>query len=244
MSDGKRILIIDDDPVITLMLKSNLEKSGYQVVTAADGLAGLAKYLSKNPDLIILDILMPKMDGYTFVQEFKKIGSVHTTPIIVLTSVEDMQDVFAIEGINDYVVKPFNTENFMKKIGKHLSVLRKLILIVDDAAEVTSLIEAILEDRGYIVRTAANGIDGLSIAKKETPDLVILDVMMPKLDGYRVCRMLKYDQRYKNIPVVMLSAKTEEEDKALAREVGVNFYLSKPFSGGALLHTMKEFLWD
>lgn len=241
---SKKILVIDDDPVLTTMLKSNFEKNGYQAVTAADGLEGLAKFASEKPDLIILDILMPKMDGYTFVQEFKRIGSVQTTPIIVLTAVDDMQDVFAIEGINDYIVKPFKTEDLLKKVAKHLSAPRKLVLIVDDAAEVTSLIEAILEERGYVVKTAANGIDGLSIAKKENPDLVILDVMMPKLDGYRVCRMLKYDQRYKNIPVVMLSAKTEEEDKTLAREVGVNFYLSKPFSGGALLHTMKEFLWD
>src|SRR3989338_2274241 len=191
MSDGKRILIIDDDPVITLMLKSNLEKSGYQVVTAADGLAGLAKYLSKNPDLIILDILMPKMDGYTFVQEFKKIGSLQATPIIILTSVESIQDIFAIEGINDYIVKPFQTEDLLKKIEKHLSSPQKRVLVVDDAAEVTGLIEGILADRGYAVRTADNGIDGLSMAKKEIPDMIILDVMMPKLDGYRVCRMLK-----------------------------------------------------
>lgn len=244
MPDGKKILIIDDDPVVTLMLRSNLEKSGYSVVSAGDGQEGLSMFTSEKPDLIVLDILMPKMDGYTFVQEFKKIGSLQATPIIILTSVESMQDIFAIEGINDYIVKPFQVEGLLRKIEKHLSTPRKRVLVVDDAEEVTGLIEGILADRGYSVRTANNGIDGLTMAKKDSPDLIILDVMMPKLDGYRVCRMLKFDQRYKNIPVVMLSAKTEEQDKTLAREVGVNVYLPKPFSGGALLHTMKEFLWD
>ncbi|OGX08695.1 MAG: hypothetical protein A2Z88_11565 [Omnitrophica WOR_2 bacterium GWA2_47_8] len=242
--DQHKILVIDDDATLTKLLDARLSANGYEVVIAKDGAEGLEKYKKEKPDLIILDIEMPKMDGYTFVLEFKQIASLRDTPIIMLTAKEAMREIFAIEGINDYIVKPFDMDDLLNKIKKHLAVPHKKVLIVDDGVTVIGLMEEKLTNSGYDVITATNGLEGINMAQKENPDLVLLDVMMPKLDGLKVCRMLKFDRKFQNIPVVLLSALRREDDRALGREVGANAYLSKPLETPSLLQTMKELLWD
>ena len=129
---AQNILVVDDDPTLRKLLQSTLASHGYKVKTAADGEKALEAYKAFQPDLIILDILMPKMDGYTFVLEFKKIGgNLKTTPVIILTSRESMQDIFEMEGINDYIVKPFEMEHLLRKIGRRLPSKEKKILLVD-----------------------------------------------------------------------------------------------------------------
>jgi len=242
--DSKKILVVDDDLTIHKLLKTRLEAALYHVITAGDGQEGLVKFKKERPDLILLDVMMPNMDGYTFVQEFKKIGDLRTTPIIMVTAQELMEEIFRVEGINDYIVKPFQMENLLQKVEKHLRSPDRRILVVDDAVEVVQLLESVLSDRGYRVSTAFDGLEGLTIAKREIPDLIILDVMMPKLDGYRLCRIIKFDERYKKIAVILLSARTEQEDKILGQQVGADIYLDKPFLGETLLQKIKELLWD
>ena len=115
----KKILIIDDSPEIATLTKSRLEAHDYEVATAADGDEGLRKIGEAPPDLIVLDIKMPKMDGWSFVRELKKRG-LKQIPIIMLTAYHKMQDLFAIEGINDYIVKPFKAEELLERIDSHL----------------------------------------------------------------------------------------------------------------------------
>ena len=113
-----KILVIDDEPHIVELLRSRLQAHGYDVVTAANGKEGLERVQQENPDLIILDILMPAMDGYTFVRRLRKDGQ--QIPVIVLTGQGAMRDLFAVEGVNDYMVKPFKSEELLEKIKKHL----------------------------------------------------------------------------------------------------------------------------
>ena len=114
----KKILIIDDEPHIIKMVRSRLEANNYEVVTALNGEEGLNKLHQEKPDLIILDILMPKMDGYTFVRELKK--EENEIPVIILTANTGMTDLFDEEGITDHVYKPFKTEELLEKIRKHI----------------------------------------------------------------------------------------------------------------------------
>ncbi len=118
---AKKILVIDDDPVTIEMLKNGLTKHGYQTVVAYDGEEGLKRAVSESPQLIILDINMPKMDGYTFLQELKKKVNIKELPVIILTNKENMEDIFKVEGIREYIIKPINTEDMCAKIHKHLS---------------------------------------------------------------------------------------------------------------------------
>jgi len=109
------------------------------------------------------------------------------------------------------------------------------ILAVDDSATILEMIKAILLAGGYEVITAADGAEALEKARAEEPDLILLDVMLPKLDGYRVCRLLKFDQKYKRIPIIMLTAKTEEQSMATGIRTGANQYLTKPIEPERLL---------
>jgi len=118
----------------------------------------------------------------------------------------------------------------------------KKILIVDDEADLVETIRFPLEIDGYHVLASYSGEDALNQARKENPDLILLDLMLPNLDGYKVCRLLKFDNRYKHIPILMLTAKTQEKDKALGMETGANEYITKPFEMEDLLKKVKRYL--
>lgn len=119
--DKKKILVIDDEPQLLAVLKTRLESNNYEVITAVDGNDGIEKLLKELPDLILLDIKMPKKDGYTFVKEMRANRNVKDTPVIILTARDKMKDLFAIEGINEYIVKPFKSEELLESIAKCIS---------------------------------------------------------------------------------------------------------------------------
>ena len=116
----KKILIIDDEPGVVQLIKIRLEANGYETLSAADGEQGLQALKTHQPDLIILDVRMPIMDGYTFVRQAKRDGHLKNTPIIVLTAKEKLQDMFKLEGIKDYIVKPFNTDDLLSRIKQYI----------------------------------------------------------------------------------------------------------------------------
>ena len=118
---GKKLLLVDDDQDFAQLLEFDFKKRGYQVVTANNGEDGLAKAVSEKPSVIVLDIKMPKMDGYTFVRRLKKDPDTKDVPLIVLTSYEPMKDMFQLEGVTDYFVKSANMENLMKAVEKYLA---------------------------------------------------------------------------------------------------------------------------
>ncbi len=118
--DKKKILIVDDEAEMLQVLKVRIEADNYIVLTASNGEEGLEKTKNEKPDLILLDILMPKKDGYTFVKEIKADDNLRNIPIIMLTGKAEMKDLFAIEGIKDYILKPFDDVELMKKIKQLL----------------------------------------------------------------------------------------------------------------------------
>ena len=119
---------------------------------------------------------------------------------------------------------------------------QKKILLVDDEADLVETLRFPLEMEGFNVLVSYNGEDALNQARKESPDLILLDLMLPKLDGYKVCRLLKFDEKYKHIPVLMLTAKTQEKDKLLGMETGADEYITKPFDIDALMMKVKSYL--
>ncbi|MDO8749497.1 MAG: response regulator [Candidatus Omnitrophota bacterium] len=117
---------------------------------------------------------------------------------------------------------------------------KKRLLLVDDEVELVEMIKFRLEASGYEVLTANDGQQALEIARREKPDLIILDVMLPKMDGYKVCGLLKKDSRYAHIPVMMFTAKAMDADLKLGQEVSADAYLTKPFEPKVLLEKIKE----
>jgi two-component system alkaline phosphatase synthesis response regulator PhoP len=116
------------------------------------------------------------------------------------------------------------------------------ILVVDDEADLVETLRFPLEMEGFDVLVSYNGEDALNKARKENPDLILLDLMLPKLDGYKVCRLLKFDERYKHIPILMLTAKTQQKDRLLGQETGADEYITKPFEIDELMKKIKAYL--
>jgi two-component system, OmpR family, alkaline phosphatase synthesis response regulator PhoP len=116
------------------------------------------------------------------------------------------------------------------------------VLVVDDEVYILHILDFILGAESYDVVTATNGEQALQKVRDEKPDLVILDIMMPKLDGYETCRMIKNDTATKHIPVILLTAKGREIDQKLGREVGANDYITKPFSPNKLIERVQAIL--
>jgi two-component system, OmpR family, alkaline phosphatase synthesis response regulator PhoP len=116
------------------------------------------------------------------------------------------------------------------------------ILVVDDEEDISFSLARRLSSEGFEVICAEDGAEGLRRAQTESPDLIVLDLMLPKMDGYKVCRLLKFDERYKRIPIIMLTARSQDEDAALGREMGADAYMTKPFDSGELLQKIQELL--
>lgn len=121
-------------------------------------------------------------------------------------------------------------------------MIKQKILIIDDEPDMVYAVQMRLETSGYQVVTALDGNEGLEKARKENPDLIILDVMLPNLDGYKISRMLKFDEKYKNIPIIMFTARGQRDDIKLGYEVGVDVYLVKPFEWKVLLEEINRLL--
>ncbi|OIO37228.1 MAG: hypothetical protein AUJ75_04600 [Candidatus Omnitrophica bacterium CG1_02_49_10] len=118
----------------------------------------------------------------------------------------------------------------------------KKVLLVDDEEELVRAVSIRLRAAGYEVVTAGDGEEGLMKARSASPDLIILDLMMPKRDGYSVCRILKFDNNFKNIPILMLTARGQDKDKQMGTDLGADGYITKPFESEALLSAVKGFL--
>ena len=118
----------------------------------------------------------------------------------------------------------------------------KKILIVDDEQDIVESLKFVLEASDFTCYCAYNGEDGLRLAKELVPDLIILDVMMPKINGCKISRLLKYDAKYKNIPILMVTARTQEEDKLIGEETGADEYITKPFELEEVVKKVEQYL--
>ena len=118
----------------------------------------------------------------------------------------------------------------------------KKILIVDDEQDIVESLKFVLETADFTCYCAYNGEDGLRLAKELVPELIILDVMMPKINGFKISRLLKYDAKYKNIPILMVTARTQEEDKLIGEETGADEYITKPFELDEVVKKVEQYL--
>lgn len=116
------------------------------------------------------------------------------------------------------------------------------ILIVDDENEILDFLRIRLEKSGFEVLTTDSGMEGLNLARSEAPDLIILDMMMPQIDGLKVCKMLKFDQKYAHIPIILLTARDLSDDLDILKDIRVDEYISKPFDAKHLVATMRKLL--
>lgn len=119
----------------------------------------------------------------------------------------------------------------------------KKILIVEDEAFIAETVRFALEHAGYECYVAADGMEAVKMTREHNPDLMLLDIMLPKLNGFKVCRLLKFDEKFKHIVIIMMTARTQEKDRALGMETGADEYMTKPFEIDTMLGLVKKHLF-
>ena len=235
------VLVIDDDPTVHDLMRRYLTNEGFKVETALGGEAGLAKAKAIRPSVITLDVLMPGMDGWTVLRELKNDPILSHIPVIMLTMVDDMSMGYAL-GVTDYMTKPVDRELLVGTIKNTVRTISTLpILVVDDDIGSRRLLRRMLELENWKVNEASNGRIALEMIKEDRPALILLDLMMPEMDGFRFIDELRKLDQNRRIPVIVLTARDLSETEHRLLKDHVKGILQKgAFKRDELLHQLHE----
>jgi GAF domain-containing protein/CheY-like chemotaxis protein len=219
-SSAPTVLVIDDDADARDLMRRFLAREGFDTLTAADGSEGLRLARQFKPNLITLDVMMPRMDGWGVLKELQADPALAAIPVVMLSILDEQEKGFAL-GAADYLVKPFNRERLRAILARHRRVASggRVLIVEDDDATRTLLRDMLLKE-GCTVDVAEDGIAALARVEAEPPDLVLLDLMMPRMDGFQFVEAIRAKPGLADIPIVVLTAKdlTDQERTRLAGE--------------------------
>jgi PAS domain S-box-containing protein len=243
-SDLPKILAIDDDPKVLDLLRRNLGKEGYEVVTAAGGAEGLELARAIHPLAITLDVMMPNLDGWAVISALKADPVLCHIPVIMVTMVSHDKRGFAL-GASDYLTKPVSRDRLVAAVHKHAAQasLASPILIVEDDARIRDITKRILTGLGNSVTEAENGQVALERLTREMPRLILLDLMMPVMDGFQFLEKLRANPAWRHIPVIVLTAMdlSVKEQQSLHQSVQLILEKSR-FPLEQLLNQLRDLL--
>jgi PAS domain S-box-containing protein len=211
------VLIVDDEVPAREILASYLEPEGFRVEIACSAAEAIAKARELQPDAITLDILMPNSNGFEALLSLKSAPDTANIPIIVVSILDQQKMGFAL-GAADYLIKPVDKGLLLQTIRKYtqpLTIAESLILVVDDDPLTLDLLETTLHSAGYKTQTALNGKAALDTLAHTAVNGILLDLVMPEMDGFEVLKHMKHDVALKDIPVIILTAKTLTEEDAV-----------------------------
>jgi CheY-like chemotaxis protein len=211
------VLVIDDDPTVHDIMRRLLEPEGFRIVTAPNGDEGLRLARTLRPTAITLDVMMPGRDGWSILTEIKGDKELAPIPVVMLSMTEDKNLGYAL-GASDYLIKPIQRGNLLAALRKHRhEAIGGTVLIVEDDANARDLMRRTLEKEGWSVMEAANGRVALQYVAQKAPQLILLDLMMPGMNGCQFVTELRSRPEWRSIPVVVLTAKdlTPEDQECL-----------------------------
>lgn len=271
----QQIILIEDDATLATILMQKLEHEGFLVQHAVDGRSGIELVRKNPPDMVLLDIMMPLMDGYQVLEELRKDANprVANVPVIIVSnSGQPVEISRALQyGIKDYFVKAsFDPDQVLTKIRKHLpgaspqtyppqepidtgsapapaqsqsvpqeNVLR--ILIIEDDKFLRDLEAAKLTKEGFIVSAAQDGEQGLAMAIAEKPQIILLDILLPGIDGFEVLTRLRADASFAQTKIIMLSNFGQREDIERAEKLGaVKFLIKANYTLDEIVEEVKQ----
>lgn len=271
MEQTKTILIIEDEEALRRALEKKLQADGYTVITAENGQQGLDAVRDKKPDLVLLDILMPEVDGFQVLEKLSADGLLPALPVVIVSnSGQPVEIDRAMKlGARDYMVKAqFDPQEVLDKVHQVLGdkvtsatttpvetssapvavsgetvFSGHRVLVVEDDQFLRELLERKLKSEGFAVETAIEGESALAKVKSFTPEIVLLDVILPGVDGFSILEQLKADPTLVGIPVVMLTNLGQKDDVEKGMKLGAVGYLVKAhFTPGDIVEKVKETL--
>jgi signal transduction histidine kinase/CheY-like chemotaxis protein len=213
------VLVVDDDPAVHDVLAATLGKEGYQITHAKDGIEALSIMRKHPPDIVTLDVMMPKLDGWSVLGVMKSEAQLAHIPVIMLTIVDHRNLGFSL-GASEYMTKPIDRNRLLALIQKFAASKRDgTVLVIDDDVDVRAMVKSTIEDVGMQTAEVANGQAALDwLLANPQPALVLLDLMMPKMDGFEFLERVRQNPQFFDLPIVVLTAKdlTDNERSFLA----------------------------
>ena len=225
----KKILIVDDNPDLISILQVLLKNKGYDTVQAANGRQAVDIATAQLPDLIVMDIMMPRMNGLQAARLIRKNPKTRSIPMLASTAKMSRVDTKECleSGFNDHIAKPFTATQMVSRIEK---LMKKKILIVEDNLDIIYIHRRIVQNLGYDFILAVNGKEAVEMAATQLPDLILLDIMLPVMDGLEAARQIRKNPKTHFIPILAVTAKITLEDKEDCLRNGCDDYLPKPFT--------------
>lgn len=244
------ILVVEDNPITRKMLRVALQSDGYTVLEATDGRTAVEVMTRHSPDLVLQDLLLPDLDGFELVKQLRGLPGAAGMPILALSGflsqVEHARSLQA--GFTDHLFKPVEPSHLLRTVRAYLRPTGKVtgrpgagrrLLLADDDPIQMKLLKTQLEQLGFQVETAQDGAEALAKAQASVPDEVISDVLMPRLDGFRLCQAIRQDARLAHVPVVLTSAVyTEDSDHQLGCAVGASYFLLRTPDNQAVIEAL------
>jgi CheY-like chemotaxis protein len=241
----KRILVIDNDPDAVYLLQESLDPAEFEVVGAQNGGSGQKKARELQPDAILLDILMPDKDGWQVLHDLKTDEQTTNIPVILLTIVDKKALGFRL-GASAYLLKPLNPREVIEtlsRVTKQADHSHVQVLVVDDDPHIADMLGQMLPASEFTLYSAEDGIAGLEAIARQRPDVILLDIMMPRLDGFGVIEQLRANPVTLDLPIIVISAKELTNEEATRLKESVTFVMRKQgFDGDKLVQEIKSAL--
>ncbi len=247
---GQTVLVVEDNPITRKMMRIALESDGYSVTEAGDGGAALAAAGARQPDLIVLDYVLPDTDGMRLLEELRRQAGRDDIPALLVTGmVSRLGELRARAGeLTEFLPKPIETSRLLEVVRAHLTAARGrgtggALLVADEDPLNLKLAALRLGHEGYTVATAAGGEEALQKARAARPDAILAHAGMPFMDGFALCREVRRDPALAGVPVILFSsAYLEEADRELARKMGASALVARTADLRAASEAVREAL--
>lgn len=238
-----KILIIEDDTVLGEILKKKLDGDGYETTLTVDGALGLQAMKDLKPDLVLLDILLPTLNGYEILETKRDDASIKGIPVIIISNSGqpvELQRTLELGAIDYFIKAQLDPDDILSKVrmlapkvapeAKASSLGDKKILLVEDDNFLSDVLSKKLSNEKVNVTHATSGEEAVELAQKELPHLILLDLVLPGINGFETLKQIKADERTKNAHVIILSNLSQEEDIERAKTLGADAFLVKAIS--------------
>lgn len=236
------VLVVDDDPLVHQLLKSELEKEGLRVLRAMDGIEAISLARQHTPSAIILDLIMPKLDGWAVLAELKSTPTLAHIPVFII-SIEEARAKGISLGAYEYLIKPIDPARMVSLVTKAVKPGSGDILIVDDDLQTRELLSRQLRRAGFSTAEARDGEEALLRMRTNRPALVVLDLVMPRGGGFEVLRQMRADKF--DIPVMVLTGKPLDAEERKELSAGITGIIHKNGDGiDAVVGEIKRLLFD
>jgi CheY-like chemotaxis protein/anti-sigma regulatory factor (Ser/Thr protein kinase) len=221
-----RVLVVEDDANAFELIANALGSAGYLAIRARHGDEAMRLAKDSRPAAVTLDLVLPGMDGWEVLKRLKNDDATRELPVVIISMV-DNRDLGLALGADDYFVKPVDRARLLDRLREITARCGKRLLVIDDDAAVQALLDEDLSALGYAIDKAFNGEDGLRAAEERSPDVIILDLMMPGMSGFEVAGSLKQNPRTANIPILVLTSKEISTEERAVLHTKVTSFVQK-----------------